>query len=235
MNSSREPDSAARDEVMRRVRAALSPVGPPARSESRPAPPEIDEAIVRLASPGPRLVDLFIERAGEAGMKVQRCGPGSLPDTLLSLLQAENVRSLCVSMAPGPVSETVLAAALRAGATVADHEAGSGPSGLFEVDAGVTDVDAAVAESGTIVVRSDGVHDRGAFLVPPVHIAIVSASAVVPDLLDLWLAGAEVLAKEMPTSLVLVTGPSKTADIEGILITGVHGPRVVHVIVLDGV
>ena len=66
---------------------------------------------------------------------------------------------------------------------------------------------------------------------PPVHIAIVRAAQIVPDMLDLWPPG--VPAPSMPASLVLVTGPSKTADIEGILITGVHGPREVRVIVVE--
>ena len=53
---------------------------------------------------------------------------------------------------------------------------------------------------------------------------------------DFWRPGPEndEAGAGLPTSLTLVTGPSKTADIEGILITGVHGPRAVHVIVIDG-
>ncbi len=117
----------------------------------------------------------------------------------------------------------------------------------YDADAGITDCDAALAESGTIVLRTDASRSRGTFVVPPVHIAILKASQILPDMLDLWsrftfpdhpLPGADhphasPRRAAMPTSIVLVSGPSKTADIEGILITGVHGPREVHVMLVD--
>jgi L-lactate dehydrogenase complex protein LldG len=71
-----------------------------------------------------------------------------------------------------------------------------------------------------------------ASLVPPVHVAIVEEVQILPDLFDLFqglrLAGVPTL----PTNLTLITGPSKTGDIELQLTTGVHGPKHWHVIVI---
>ena len=66
---------------------------------------------------------------------------------------------------------------------------------------------------------------RGASLIPPVHIAVVAQAQIVPDLCD-YFGG---LGLSLPANINVITGPSKTADIEGILITGVHGPGDVHV------
>ena len=97
---------------------------------------------------------------------------------------------------------------------------------LYEVDAGITDAVCAFAESGTIVVTSGPQRNRGTWLIPPIHICVLRASQILPDLLD-WKPAA------LPTSLTFITGPSKTADIEGILITGVHGPRAVHIFLTE--
>ena len=69
---------------------------------------------------------------------------------------------------------------------------------------------------------------RGAYLLPFVHVAIVRASQVVPDLVDAWDQ-----FEDGPALSLLVTGPSKTADIEGVLITGVHGPGELHVVLVE--
>lgn len=103
---------------------------------------------------------------------------------------------------------------------------------LFSVDAGITGVECAIAETGTLVCQSGSGRARGGSLIPPLHIALVQAAQIVPDLYD---ALAKVGARpELPANVNLITGPSKTADIEGILVTGVHGPREVHVVLVGG-
>ena len=67
-----------------------------------------------------------------------------------------------------------------------------------------------------------------ASLAVPNYISIVRADQIVPDLLD-WTAS---LPADLPANQVLISAPSKTADIEMIIITGVHGPGEVHVIIV---
>lgn len=87
-----------------------------------------------------------------------------------------------------------------------------------EIQFGVTLATAAIAETGTIVLTDRSTPDRLAALAPWVHVAVVRRSDIVASVAD-CIAGLDA-----DPSVVLVTGPSKTADIEGILIEGVHGP-----------
>jgi L-lactate utilization protein LutC len=71
-------------------------------------------------------------------------------------------------------------------------------------------------------------------LLPPIHLAVVDATCVLPDLLDLPARLAEhSAAGVLPRNVALVTGPSKTGDIELKLTTGVHGPGEVHVLIWE--
>lgn len=98
-------------------------------------------------------------------------------------------------------------------------------------DIGITSVSYAVAETGTLAFFSGPGRERMASLVPPVHVAIVTADQVLADQFDLFARLQS--AGEMPTNVALVTGPSKTGDIELRLTTGVHGPGEWHVILVD--
>ena len=88
-------------------------------------------------------------------------------------------------------------------------------------DAGVTGVDAVLAETGTIVVSSGPGRSRMVPLLPPVHIALAPTSRLTTDLFT-WTAGR---SGAMPSALTLISGPSKTADIEQTMAIGVHGPK----------
>lgn len=104
---------------------------------------------------------------------------------------------------------------------------------LLAADIGFTAVDWAIAETGTLAVFSAPEQPRVASLLAPVHVALVERSRIVPDLFDFF---DRVGAREggLPPNVALITGPSKTGDIELKLTTGVHGPGVWHVVVLDG-
>lgn len=106
---------------------------------------------------------------------------------------------------------------------------------MFGADLGVTGVDHAIAETGSLVMTAKSDDPRGLSLLPPVHVAVVERGQIVPDLFDLFEkmpAGLDGLP-EMPSALVLATGPSKTGDIELRLVTGVHGPGAVHLVLID--
>jgi L-lactate dehydrogenase complex protein LldG len=100
---------------------------------------------------------------------------------------------------------------------------------FFAADVGITGVDDLVAETGSIVQETRPDQPRAVSLLPPVHIAVAHARQIVPDLFDLF---TRPRSDGMPACLSLITGPSKTGDIELKLVTGVHGPGQVHVVVV---
>jgi len=103
---------------------------------------------------------------------------------------------------------------------------------LFTAAVGVSSVDWAVAETGTLVVAARPGRGRSVSLLPPLHVAVVERAQILPDLFDLF-AKLGTDPSELPSNVVLITGPSKTGDIELKLTTGVHGPGEVHLVILD--
>jgi L-lactate dehydrogenase complex protein LldG len=102
----------------------------------------------------------------------------------------------------------------------------------FAADLGITSADWAVAETGTLALSSHPGQGRVVSLLPKTNLAIIEPSQIVPDLFDLF-ASLEEHKHNLPSNLALVTGPSKTGDIELKLTTGVHGPGDVHVLVVE--
>ncbi|KWF69653.1 LutC/YkgG family protein [Burkholderia pseudomultivorans] len=102
---------------------------------------------------------------------------------------------------------------------------------LFDtIDAGFTVARSGIAATGTVVLAPDPGTPRTVSLVPPLHVALVHARTLHADLhaavhAERWHAG-------MPTNLVLVSGPSKTSDIQQTLAYGAHGPRRLWVVIV---
>ena len=100
---------------------------------------------------------------------------------------------------------------------------------IFRFDVGITSAQAAIAETGTLILDSACERHRLVSLVPPVHIAIINASTICETLGDaLALLRKD---KEISPAVTFITGPSRTADIELTLAIGVHGPQELYVIV----
>ncbi len=101
-----------------------------------------------------------------------------------------------------------------------------------EADAGVTEADFGIAESGTLALLHRPGQGRGLSLLPPVHIAVLRASDLVPDLGALF-HKLQSDARHPASALTFITGPSRTGDIEFVLTKGVHGPGEVYVVLLE--
>ncbi len=103
---------------------------------------------------------------------------------------------------------------------------------LFTIDAGITSTQGGLADVGALILWPTADEPRLMSLAPPLHIAVLDAGKIHDSLAsairqERWAAG-------MPTNALLISGPSKTADIELVLTFGVHGPKELVVLVLDG-
>ncbi len=98
------------------------------------------------------------------------------------------------------------------------------------VDVGITSADYVLADTGTLVMLSSPQEARMVSLLPPAHIAVVPSARILTGLDELF----TVLPNpaEQSSSMVLITGPSRTADIEQILVRGVHGPGQITVVLV---
>jgi L-lactate dehydrogenase complex protein LldG len=104
---------------------------------------------------------------------------------------------------------------------------------LFDaVDAGVTAAEAGIADTGTLLLLPGAHEPRTLSLVPPLHVAVLRVSRLYAGLPAAMQAVRAGLA-DLPTNLLLVSGPSKTADIQQVLAFGAHGPKELVIVLVD--
>jgi L-lactate dehydrogenase complex protein LldG len=94
--------------------------------------------------------------------------------------------------------------------------------------AGVSTAIYGLADTGSVVLAASPEEPRARSLLPEVHVTLLAEDRILPGLEALF----ETVGADLPSSLAIVTGPSRSADIEQKLAVGVHGPREVHVVLL---
>jgi L-lactate dehydrogenase complex protein LldG len=193
-----------REAILSRVRGALAPL-----RERAPLPPyDADVAVMRSLIAGRDLVEVFSERSRKVnGLTFTEVG------AVVAYLRAGGwLRGYC-----DPALWPMLAPNFGADFTI-EHEFDR--ERVDDYAFGITRAAAAIAESGTIVLNDATTSRRLAALAPWVHIAVVERAKIFSDLPE------AVAALGDDRNVIWCTGPSKTADVEGILIEGVHGPGV---------
>lgn len=214
-----------RDAFLTRVgRATLSATLPPA--------PQVPSELPGLVDVD--LVAMFRERAQAVNAVVH--GPVSrhgVPRAVVGIAAGHDASTF---MAWDELPASGVASALQAGGLErVEYDLDNGDRlaqnvGLFELDVGVTGALAGLAESGSVVLAHGSGRQRLASLAPETHIALLEVSAMHRTLAH-WAHEYPDLVAET-TNLVMVTGPSRTGDIEQQLNLGVHGPRHVHIVLI---
>ena len=211
----------AREEILRRLRAR-----PTAEEKALPAPWQSRRNFPDLTA---RFASSLTTAKGEIVHEANL--PAALEEVArqLAALGAERV---VVNGAPSPLDEVDWPA--RFGGYrwhVVGRSEGNLRAFCAEADVGISSADAALAETGTLTVQSGPQRSRLATLLPPVHLALVPAGRLTTDIFT-W--ASERAGAAFPANLVLISGPSKTADIEQTLAIGVHGPKRLIVILYGG-
>jgi L-lactate utilization protein LutC len=123
------------------------------------------------------------------------------------------------------------------GVTLVEHFAANAAAVGFHVHrgeapsiegAGVSTAIFGLADTGSVVLAAAPDEPRARSLLPDVHVTLLHEDLILPGLADLFAA----LGDDLPSALAIVTGPSRSADIEQKLAVGVHGPGEVHVVLL---
>ena len=163
--------------------------------------------------PAPASVDLFVERVADYKAVVERCSADEVGALVLEAVEGSSV------VVPEGLGIEVPGARVDDGLSAADLDA---------TDAVVTSATVGIAETGTLVLdHGAGQGRRALTLVPDLHVCVVRADQVVADV-----PGAVALL-EPTRPQTWISGPSATSDIELNRVEGVHGPRRLHVIVVD--
>lgn len=179
------------------------------------------------------LVERFVSEVSRVGGFVARIGAAAgIADYLLRLLSETGDGGVAISDAVAQqepklrqgLEEQRVRVILRAGAS--DKHA------LLSAEIGVTLADFAIADTGTLVLVSGAERHRLISLLPPIHVCLLDPDRIVANLTELLeRTGEHHYSRELaPCVMTFITGPSRTADIEHTVTTGVHGPRELHIL-----
>ncbi|MCE5265894.1 MAG: lactate utilization protein [Deltaproteobacteria bacterium] len=216
-----EPQS-SRDLILCRVAAAIG-----AKEGSPPPPPPASArfAARSTAAPDAEIARMIseVERLSGRGRRVH--DREEFAAVLDDLIRSEEIRT--ASFQSHPLIQRYGIAELMEGRGVRTISPQGDRHDLAECDLGITVADGALPETGSVLLRTTQGQPDLLSLLPRVHLALVAPSAILADLHQAF-----ALAKA-DRHFVLVSGSSRTADIEKVLTLGVHGPKSFHVWVCD--
>jgi L-lactate dehydrogenase complex protein LldG len=217
-------NSTARDRILQRLHAAAGGT-----------PPEPPSACTPAASPDASpSMDQFAALMRAMRTHVEFVDDRNWVERLGAILKEKKLRSLLYApdTDPGrrlekhwPADDPELPKLCTWQGPIEDFKAE-----LFAIDAAITSTVGAIADTGAIVLWPDAREPRLMSLVPPLHIALLRSDRIHHSFCDI--IRAENWPGRMPTNALLISGPSKTADIEMTLAFGVHGPRELMVLII---
>lgn len=108
------------------------------------------------------------------------------------------------------------------------------PHAIDTAEVGISFAAAGIASTGSLLLELSDPAFRSATALPPIHAVFLKASTIVPDLYALSDALNALLSSPGSRYFSIITGPSRTADIERVLTIGVHGPKELHILILEG-
>lgn len=211
----------AREEILRRVRSATADVTAPAGTVTRPAVPaeESDE----------QTLTTFAEMVADYRAEVVRVQAAQVPEAIATALRAHGCRTAVVpdGLDPAWVDAVAGVAQVRREVETTTH------AELDATDAVVTAAAVGIAATGTIVLDHRADQGRRALtLIPDTHVCVVRSEQVVPDVPQAVQKLRPDLQDARPQTWI--SGPSATSDIELERVEGVHGPRTLVMILVEG-
>ncbi len=217
----------SRERILDRIRAATQSA-PGAAQQSAAA----YDAIPRLYARSGKLsaedrAALMLERLREYGAEVVECAPRELPAAIAAQIVASGRRRFVAPPGIPPEWLSEPAKSIEAFECVLDHRLET--AAIEQAEGVLTAAFCAIADSGTIVLHhSAGEGRRVLTLLPDWHLCILKTSQIVETLPEYFDRCAQ-----PPAVVTWISGPSATADIEMTRIQGVHGPRFLHVILVN--
>jgi L-lactate dehydrogenase complex protein LldG len=211
-----------------RLRNRLAAAGPTASTAHPMAPPLDGVPLVRsVRLDADDVVGSFVRNATAVRALVHDIDGGAVPPALIDeIIERHHVRRAVVT--PEPDVDAVAARLVDRNVDVSGVTVGASAA----ADLGVTSAVSAIATTGTLVQDSTVAGGRSASLLPPAHLCVLPASRIVATSADVLRSLGD--GRALPANLVLITGPSRSGDIEQIMTLGVHGPLAVEIVVLRG-
>jgi L-lactate dehydrogenase complex protein LldF len=203
--------------------------GPPPEAPLSPGPGHAADGDLRRR---------FVQALKAVGGEVVDTTADAVGDAVLGFLRQEGAQRVLAEPRGTPLVDGVVEYLRQAGVDVQIPDLTGEPAqrrsrlDVYDgVTVGVTGASAGLADAGSLVLGGRG-NSQLPSLLPPTHLALLPAADILPSLQD-WARAEEDAWRAEPSTAAIVTGPSRTADIEMTLTIGVHGPRRVVVFLVD--
>lgn len=217
-----------REKILARIREALAaPAAAPsheAAGSSNAGLPAVAEFARVLPAVGVALeerLSLFARNAAELRADFQPLDSiEAVQARLLDLARAEGWKKVATHR--GGLTDRVCPAL---GVEVVDVDSQPGTPAIEACDAGISECDALVAQTGSVVVTSRSAGGRALSVLPPHHVVLARRDQIVGGLPEVFALLKSRYGQAYPSMISFITGPSRTGDIERILVLGAHGPK----------
>lgn len=232
-------DTSAREEILTKISHALDPeTKPPRRARDVHSSSDIKRAREirsRCADERDLLIEQFESELLKVGVRVYHAATTDAAAEYVEQIALKREAKNVIASDDKVVEGLRLETRLDKNGIRYVTEASEADFRLIAIAAGigVTGVDYALADTGTLVLQAREGQARSISLLPPVHIAIVKPDQIVSGLDDLFQLLRVESNQELGSAVTFITGASRTADIELTLVVGVHGPQELHVVIVE--